>query len=44
MGKLVIYIYGNVAHHLYCKLRADDNLYDEKVSLIDGASVTIILC
>jgi hypothetical protein len=33
-----------IAKYLYCKIRPDNNLYDEKVSLIDGASVTIILC
>jgi hypothetical protein len=31
-------------HNLCCQIRADDNFYDGKVSLIDGASVTIILC
>jgi hypothetical protein len=38
----------NVAHNLCCLIQADDNsstcTFMTKVSLIDGASVTIILC
>ena len=41
----------NVTHNLWCQIRADDKsstctlyIYDGKVSRIDVASVTIILC
>ena len=38
---------GNAAHNLCCHIRADDNTSTcafTKVSLIDGTSITIILC
>jgi hypothetical protein len=35
---------GNVEHNSCCQKRAENNLYDGKVSLTDEASVTIALC
>ena len=48
-GKRLLIIFklaGDVAHNLFWQIPADNNMrsYDGKVSLIDGASATIILC